>query len=132
MVMDSNSNNSSIQSQIFSRLLADGAPLIAEPIQARSLINTGRLADPDPSAPPAPAEQAHIAHRLRAQGLRLIKVGGRWMCPLAEVARWMASGGAGARSEPSKRPGSTRWGNPGRPSNAERAMRAAQEGCSHG
>ena len=126
--MDSNSNNSSIQSQIFSRLLADGAPLIAEPIQARSLINTGRLADPaDPVA--KGGEQAHVAHRLRQQGLRLVKTGGRWICPLSEIARWMASGCDGATTEPSKRPGSGRhpagWGKPGRPSNAARAMRAA-------
>lgn len=140
--MDGNSNSSSnsiqgIQAQIFSRLSSAGAALMLEPIQARALINTGgRLADPDPAAPPAPAEQAHIAHRLRAQGLRLVKSGGRWVCPLAELARWMASGCAGATSEPSRRPGSGRrpssgWGKPGRPSNAQRAMRAAarrQEG----
>ena len=72
MVMDGNSNSSSnsiqgIQAQIFSRLSSAGAALMLEPIQARALINTGgRLADPDPAAPPAPAEQAHIAHRLRA------------------------------------------------------------------
>ena len=120
--MDSNSNNSSIQSQIFSRLLADGAALILQPIQAREIIAGRPL---DPSASPAPAEQAHIAHRLRRQGLRLIKTGGRWVVPLAEIARWMASGGAGAQTEPSKRPGSGRWGKPGRPSNAARAIRAA-------
>ena len=120
--MDGNSN--SIQAQIFSRLLADGAPLMAEPIQAREIINTGRLADPaDPVA--KGGEQAHVAHRLRQQGLRLVKTGGRWICPLSEIARWMASGGAGAQTEPSKRPGSTRWGKPGRPSNAARAIRAA-------
>ncbi len=122
--MDSNSNNSSIQSQIFSRLLADGAALILQPIQAREIIAGRPL---DPSASPAPAEQAHIAHRLRRQGLRLIKTSGRWMCPLAEVARWMSTGCAGATTEPSKRPGSTRWGKPGRPSNVERAMRASAQ-----
>ncbi|WP_298192512.1 hypothetical protein [Metallibacterium sp.] len=120
--MDGNSN--SIQAQIFSRLLADGAPLMAEPIQAREIINTGRLADPaDPVA--KGGEQAHVAHRLRQQGLRLVKTGGRWICPLSEIARWMSTGCAGATTEPSKRPGSTRWGKPGRPSNAARAMRAA-------
>ena len=130
--MDSNSNSSSIQAQIFSRLIADGAPLMAEPIQAREIINTGRLADPaDPVAKGGVAkggEQAHVAHRLRQQGLRLVKTGGRWICPLSEIARWMSTGCAGATTEPSKRPGSTRWGKPGRPSNAARAMRAAGAG----
>ena len=127
--MDGNSN--SIQAQIFSRLIADGAPLMAEPIQAREIINTGRLSASLATAGPA-GEQAHIAHRLRRQGLRLIKTSGRWMCPLAEVARWMASGGAGATTEPSKRPGSGRWGKPGRPSNAARAIRAAATAAAGG
>ena len=120
--MDSNSNSSSIQAQIFSRLIADGAPLILEPLAARRLINNQGTPG---TTPRDGGEQAHVAHRLRAQGLRLIKTGGRWVVPLAEIARWMASGCAGATTEPSKRPGSTRWGKPGRPSNAARAMRAA-------
>ncbi len=112
-----------IQEQIFQRLLADGNPLILEPFQARGLVATGRR----PAAPAAPnvsTVQAHIAVRLRRRGLRPVKMGGRWVFLLTEIARWMASGGEGAPTEPSTRPGAGRWGKRGRPSNAERAARA--------
>lgn len=110
-----------IQEQIFQRLLADGNPLILDPFQARGLVATGRPAAP---AVNVNTVQAHIAMRLRGRGLRPIKMGGRWIFPLAEIARWMAAGGAGAPTEPSERPGSGRWGKVGRPSNAARAARA--------
>ena len=112
-----------IQEQIFQRLLADGNPLILEPFQARGLVATGRPAAP--AAPNASTVQAHIAMRLRKRGVRPIKMGGRWIFPLVEIARWMAAGGDGAPTEPSTRPGAGRWGKVGRPSNSERAARAA-------
>ncbi len=112
-----------IQAQIFQRLLEDGNPLILEPFQARGLVSTGRPAAP--AAPDVSTVQAHIAMRLRRRGLRPIKMGGRWIFPLSEIARWMACGGAGAPTEPSERQGSGRWGKVGRPSNAARAARAA-------
>ncbi len=112
-----------IQEQIFQRLLQDGNPLILEPFQVRGLVATGRPAAP--AAPNVSTVQAHIAVRLRRRGLRPVKMSGRWVFLLAEVARWMAAGGAGAPTEPSQRPGSGRWGKVGRPSNAERAARAA-------
>ena len=113
-----------IQEQIFQRLLQDGNPLILEPLQARALVKTGRPAPAKPNG--NGTVQAHIAVRLRTKGLRPVKVAGRWVFPLVEIARWMSTGGAGAQTEPSKRPGSGRWGKPGRPSNAARAMRAAE------
>jgi|GEM_PF-5113267 len=108
-----------ITGQIFQRLLQDGNPLILEPFQAKALV-TGR-----PAVPHAGTVQAHIVYRLRACGLRPIKMSGRWVFPLPEIARWLAVGGEGAPAEPSQRPGSGRWGKPGRPSNAARAARAA-------
>ncbi len=115
-----------IQEQIFQRLLADGNPLILEPFQARALVATGRPATP--AAPNVNTVQAHIAVRLRRRGLRPIKISGRWVFALAEIARWMAAGGEGAPTEPSQRPGAGRWGwgKRGRPSNAERAARAIE------
>lgn len=108
-----------IQEQIFQRLLQDGNPLILEPFQARGVAYgrpEKRTATP----------QAQLALRLKKRGLQPIKMGGRWVFPLAEIARWMAAGGAGAPSEPSTRQGSGRWGKVGRPSNSERAARAAE------
>ena len=111
-----------IQEQIFQRLLQDGNPLILEPFQARGLAY-GRV-EKHTATP-----QAQLAARLKKRGLQPIKMGGRWVFPLIEIARWMASGGAGAPTEPSTRPGSGRWGKVGRPSNAERAARAAAGGA---
>lgn len=108
-----------IQEQIFQRLLLDGHPLILEPFQARA-VAYGRAEKRTTAAP-----QSHVAMRLRRCGLCPQKMGGRWVFPLVEIARWMAAGGEGAPTEPSKRPGSGRWGQVGRPSNAARAARAA-------
>lgn len=111
-----------IQEQIFQRLLQEGHPLILEPFQAKSLA-TGR-----PAAPHAGSVQAQVAVRLRRRGLRPVKVAGRWVFLLSEIARWMATGGQGAPTEPSSRPGAGRWGKPGRPSNSARAARALADG----
>ncbi len=106
-----------IQEQIFQRLLADGNPLILEPFQARALAY-GR-AEKRTATP-----QAHVAMRLQKRDLQPIKVGGRWVFLLTEIARWLAAGGASAPSEPRADAGPG-WGKRGRPSNAERAARAA-------
>jgi hypothetical protein len=110
-----------IKDQIFQRLLQDGNPLILEPFQAKALA-TGR-----PAEPHAGSVQAHITYRLRSKGLRPVKISGRWVFHLAEIARWMASCGPGAPTEPSQRPGSGRWGKPGRPSATALAARAAAQ-----
>lgn len=95
----------SIQAAIFQQLLDDGHPPLLQPYQAVSVITR---------QPEKPGRfQADVAIRLRAKGLQPIKIGGRWLFPLVEVARWLADGCAGAQVEPQKRPGSNR--SPGRP-----------------
>lgn len=95
----------SIQTAIFQQLLDAGHPPLLQPYQAVSVVTR---------QPAKPGRfQAAVALRLKKKGLRPIKLGGRWLFPLAEVARWLAAGCAGAQVEPQKRPGSNR--SPGRP-----------------
>ena len=97
-----------LQAAIFQRLLQDGNPPLLLPYQTIAVIT---------QQPAKPARfQADVAIRLRAKGLQPIKLGGRWLFPLVEVARWLAEGCAGAHVEPQKRPGSNR--SPGRPRKA--------------
>lgn len=96
-----------IQQQIFGRLLSEGHPLILEPQAARQLITVG-----DPGRGVIHGGQAFIARRLAARGLRPIKIRGRWVVQLAEIARFLAAP-APAEAAPASA-GAARRG-PGRP-----------------
>lgn len=97
--------SNALQAVIFQQLLSDGNPPLLQPYQAVSVITR----QPEKSG----RFQDGVAHRLRAKGLQPIKIGGRWLFPLVEIARWLAEGCVGAQVEPQKRPGSNR--SPGRP-----------------
>ncbi len=72
------------------------------------------------------------ARKLRTIGVPLLQIGNSWWVTVAALEAWLtnpACAAAAAAAQESRRRG------PGRPSNAERAMRAASaamEGCSHG
>lgn len=102
-----------IQQQIFARLLDDGNALILAPEDARRLISPARAEEDERRI--GHNGQAFLARRLASRGLRPIKVRGRWAFALSEIARWLADPGA-AQAQAALQPvGSVVKRRPGRP-----------------